>query len=183
MEFTEAGKFYPPGLLHEVELVDLEPDTEYWYQTGLAFRVDPNLVGVNDLDGVVWSDRHHFRSDPIIVEPKDASHAYHTGHRLGSSVPYSYAIYGDQGCPTSGWGYFGGVSIAHMMRLESNAATSTTGYPIRSVHHIGDLAYAKGAAHVWDEWLRMLSPFSTLLPLMIGVGNHVRHLFTNSPTL
>jgi hypothetical protein len=40
------------------------------------------------------------------------------------------------------------------------------------VHHIGDLSYAEGAAHVWDEWQHMIEPITARVPYMIGVGNH-----------
>jgi hypothetical protein len=44
--------------------------------------------------------------------------------------------------------------------------------PIREVHHFGDLSYARGAAHIWDEWFATIQSFSTAVPLMISVGNH-----------
>jgi hypothetical protein len=43
---------------------------------------------------------------------------------------------------------------------------------IRLVHHFGDLSYAQGVGHIWDQWLDMVSAFSTTVPLMIGIGNH-----------
>jgi len=43
---------------------------------------------------------------------------------------------------------------------------------IRAIHHFGDLSYANGAGHIWDEWLNMISSFTTKVPLMVAVGNH-----------
>jgi len=84
----------------------------------------------------------------------------------GDNRPFSYIVYGDQGCPEAGWGA-GGAWTAAMTERELEAEN-----PIRSVHHIGDLSYAKGSASVWDAWLDMIEVFTTRVPLMIGVGNH-----------
>lgn len=46
------------------------------------------------------------------------------------------------------------------------------GDDLASVHHFGDISYARGAAHVWDGWFDMIQPMSTRVPLMVAVGNH-----------
>lgn len=71
-----AGKFYPPGLLHTIEMYGLEPSATYEYQVGLS---------VNE-SVAVWSDRARFKASP----------------ELGKSDQFSYIVYGDQGCPESG---------------------------------------------------------------------------------
>lgn len=43
---------------------------------------------------------------------------------------------------------------------------------IDSIHHIGDLAYADGAGHLWDMWLEMIQPYASRVPVMVGIGNH-----------
>ena len=43
---------------------------------------------------------------------------------------------------------------------------------IGSIHFIGDLSYADGAAHVWDVWMDMIQPIASRVPVMVGVGNH-----------
>lgn len=131
----EVGKFQPPGYLHVVRLTGLNLDTTYDYKVGLASG-----------QGIVWSDVFSFRSATAI----------------GSTDPFSYLVYGDQGCPSVGWGD-GGLWTSAMAAREEG---------IRAVHHFGDLSYARGAAHIWDDWFRMLQSFSTRVPLMIGVGNH-----------
>ena len=45
-------------------------------------------------------------------------------------------------------------------------------YPVRLVHHFGDLSYARGSAYLWDAWLDMIQPFASRIPFMVGVGNH-----------
>ena len=132
---TETGKFQVPGMLHVVTLTNLEPDTDYQYKVGLAGG-----------QGIVWSDTFQFHSSPP----------------AGDTQEFSYVVYGDQGCPSVGWGQ-GGVLTAAMAARESN---------IRAVHHFGDLSYARGAAHIWDEWFHMIQSFAARVPLLIGVGNH-----------
>jgi hypothetical protein len=70
---TEAGKFYPPGLLHTVQVGKLKPSTMYMYQVGVSSK-DDGIVAV-------WSDPAAFKSPP-----KD-----------GDPEPFNYIVYGDQG--------------------------------------------------------------------------------------
>jgi hypothetical protein len=137
---TELGKFQPPGLLHTVELQDLKPNTTYQYKVGLAHG-----------QGITWSETYRFTSAP----------------ETGDLTPFTYIVYGDQGCPSMGWGY-GSLYTAALTTRE----VDRTDNPARAVHHFGDLSYAQGAAHIWDEWFDMIQTFTTRVPLMIGVGNH-----------
>ena len=178
---TEAGKFYPPGMLHSVELSNLDPDTAYAYQVGLMLlETEVNngdqitndgatsvLASGSGINSIVWSDEYTFLS-PLPVAGEDVSNGDYSSNGRNDTL-FSYVVYGDQGCPESGWGYDGGVAVSHAMVNE----VTKSELPIRSVHHIGDLAYSNGAGHIWDEWFRMLSPFSTMIPLMVSVGNHV----------
>jgi len=133
---TEAGKFQPPGFFHVVVLTGLNLNESYSYKVGLASG-----------QGVIWSDIHSFHSSLPVGQHKE---------------PFSYAVYGDQGCPSVGWGE-GGEWTAELAAREKG---------IRSVHHFGDLSYARGASHIWDEWMNMIQSFSTRVPIMVGVGNH-----------
>ncbi|EDO27381.1 predicted protein [Nematostella vectensis] len=38
--------------------------------------------------------------------------------------------------------------------------------------HNGDLGYGLGYLHVWEQWQNLIEPFVTLMPHMVGVGNH-----------
>lgn len=140
---TEVGKFQPPGMIHVVRLTDLEPNTVYEYKVGLTHG-----------QGITWSDSFVFTSAPPV----------------GDAAPYSYLVYGDQGCPANGWGQ-GGQWVADMTTREV-LNPKDKNLPIRAIHHFGDLAYARGAGHIWDEWFNMISPFAPKVPLMVAVGNH-----------
>jgi hypothetical protein len=137
---TEPGKFQSPGLLHTVELPELRPNTRYQYKVGLAHG-----------QGITWSETYRFTSAPV----------------TGDLKPFTYIVYGDQGCPSMGWGY-GSLYTSALTTRE----VERTENPARAVHHFGDLSYAQGAAHIWDEWFDMIQTFTTRVPLMIGVGNH-----------
>ena len=162
---TEAGKFYPPGLLHVVEMASLEPDMQYAYKVGIWRSPSKHVSKAtmpHDHDDIVWSDLYTFTSPPKVGEPSD---------------PFTFIVYGDQGCPSKGWGD-GGVWTSALVDREMLSDRGNP--PLRIVHHVGDLSYANGAAHVWDEWLRMILPFATQLPLMVAVGNHVRTPFLSN---
>lgn len=95
-----------------------------------------------------WSKQHIFRSALPAGDPK----------------PFSYIVYADQGCPYHGWK--GGKEwMDNMVQREA-------GGRLAAVHHFGDIAYSRGAAHVWDAWLDMIQPMATQVPLMVAVGNH-----------
>jgi hypothetical protein len=134
---TETGCFIPPGNLHTIIVDNLVPDTKYTYQIGLN-EVMPNQIP------------YSFVTAPII----------------GTTEPYAFIVYGDQGCPIDGWAMGGNMS-ATMVEHELDHAD----IPIRAVHHFGDLSYARGNAHIWDAWFDMISVFSTRVPLLVGVSH------------
>ncbi|RLN02479.1 hypothetical protein BBJ28_00012813 [Nothophytophthora sp. Chile5] len=38
--------------------------------------------------------------------------------------------------------------------------------------HFGDISYARGHAHMWDEFFHIIEPYATRLPYMVSIGNH-----------
>ena len=143
---TEPGKFLPPGQLHAVLLTGLQPNTRYHYRVGLQSGQGTTLL-------------------PETYEFMSALPA-------GGPEPFAYLVYGDQGCPSVGWGKGGLWTAAMAMREVLPNSESPNQLLSRSVHHFGDLSYARGAAHIWDEWFEMNQVFTAHVPLMIGVGNH-----------
>jgi hypothetical protein len=140
---TEPGKFQSPGQLHTVTMTDLKPGQEYQYKVGLAGG-----------QGVTWSETFTFTASLAAGDPR----------------PFSYLVYGDQGCPVDGWGKGSEWTAALTTREVTEPAAD--GMPVRAIHHFGDLSYAQGAAHQWDQWFSMIQPFSTKVPLTVSVGNH-----------
>ena len=158
---TEPGKFQDPGRIHTIRVTHLTPDTLYEYRVGV-------VRASRDMLPDMWSRRWRIRS-PLPT---------------GSDSNFSYIVYGDQGCPSDGWGPGGtwvnamvAREITHHQTTTTTTTTTTSGNsssfgPVRAVHHFGDLSYARGAAHIWDEWFHMIESFTTRVPLMISIGNH-----------
>ena len=36
----------------------------------------------------------------------------------------------------------------------------------------GDISYAEGYAYIWEQWFWLTEPYATLVPYMVGIGNH-----------
>mmetsp|Transcript_34845 Transcript_34845/g.51165 ORF Transcript_34845/g.51165 Transcript_34845/m.51165 type:complete len:725 (-) Transcript_34845:351-2525(-) len=184
---TGPGKFHDPGLLHVVTLDGLMGGVEYNYRPGLL------LVEGNNKEEYLWLDDTLTFTAP----PSPSSREHHE--------PFQFLVYGDQGCPEKG--YTGGaLSVAKQITLDvlyrntidddddqgqpvvTTTATTTSDNitaaqpEIRLVHHIGDLSYAKGAGHIWDFWLNMISPYVTRVPLQVGIGNHEYDTIQNDET-
>ena len=144
-------------MLHEVTMEGLEPHTVYYYKVGIlhdaTFSEGEMVLDYDEvLQTVVWSDVHSFDS-PIPTKNSN------------SNDQFTFLVYADQGAMGYGNGD-GGERTSLWAEREMNK------HNIRSVHHIGDLSYANGASHAWDQWLDMVSVFSTRVPLMVAVGNH-----------
>lgn len=40
------------------------------------------------------------------------------------------------------------------------------------VLHVGDISYANGVVKIWDTFMRYIEPYASMVPYMIGIGNH-----------
>jgi len=149
---TGAGKFVSPGYLHTVTLKGLDFDTTYNYRVGITFDDDDNSA--NNASARFTSKVHYSDIFNLTTAPAP-----------NTTTPYSLIIYGDQGAPGVGWE--GGFN------LTTNFTTrEVVDAGARSVHILGDLSYAHGAAHVWDSWMSMIQPFAVHVPVMAVVGNY-----------
>ncbi len=147
---TDIGWFIPPGHLHTVIINDLIPNTNYEYRVGLKKEGRELREGIR-----------------VYSEHDDKYHSFMTMPDIGSKEILAFIVYGDQGCPVDGWAMGANMST-NMVRRELDNTNSK--FPIRAVHHFGDLSYARGNAHLWDAWLDMISIFTTRVPLLIGVS-------------
>lgn len=154
---TDIGWFIPPGHLHTVIVNDLIPNTKYEYRVGLKKEGQGLREGIR-----------------IYSEKNDKYHSFVTMPDIGSKDPFSFIVYGDQGCPVDGWAMGANMST-NMVRRELDDVNSK--FPVRAVHHFGDLSYARGNAALWDDWLDMISIFTTRVPLLIGVSLLLMRLF------
>lgn len=148
---NEPGFFVSPGHLHKVKVTDLETNTEYVYRVGLGFG-----------QGIKWSEKYFdFTSSPPLGSGPTS---------LGKPA-VSFLALANQGCheskdpPTTS----SDNSAQQVAQLIASMIDKQT---IHSIHHIGGLSYADGAAHIWDKWMDMIQPYASRVPLMVGVGDH-----------
>lgn len=80
----------------------------------------------------------------------------------GDQTPFKFIVYGDMGVDS----FPEGVTTAKLVRQEIEENQ------VRFVYHHGDISYARGYAYIWDQWFYLIEPYATLLPYMLGVGNH-----------
>ena len=170
---TEPGKFTDPGQLHTVLLTQLQANTRYYYQVGLQHG-----------QGVTWSKTVYSFQSPLVPRPTVDDTDNNNNRSITTTTtttmeepdyyvpPFSYLVFGDQGCPENGWGQGSAWTAAMVEREITGTTTNNNSLPIRAVHHVGDLSYAKGAGHHWDAWFHMIEPYAARVPLHIAVGNH-----------
>lgn len=93
----------------------------------------------------------------------------------GWSSVYSFMSRPDDSVKTARF-----IAYADMGVDPAPAATSTA---IRSYQdvmdgydsfllHFGDISYARGHAHMWDEFFHIIEPYAARVPYMISIGNH-----------
>jgi acid phosphatase type 7 len=173
------GKFTSPGLLHTVALQDLIPNAWYQYRVGIQIQLGDSA---NDEITYHWSDYFAFQAAPaaaLSLENDDDNNNNNNNNSLVDFEPFAYLVYGDQGCPREGWRQGAAWTASMVTREVLNARikkqhddNNNTLLPVRAVHHIGDLSYAQGYAHQWDEWFQMMQPMVARVPFHIAVGNH-----------
>jgi Calcineurin-like phosphoesterase/Purple acid Phosphatase, N-terminal domain len=148
---TGPGRFVSPGNLHTVVLDELLSNTAYEYR-----------VGIETGQGIVWSSgTYHFTT--AIPAGDDSSE-------------FTFLVYGDQGCPSTGWEdgtlWMQGMASRELHLFNTSSSSYNNSNVVRMIHHVGDLSYAQGAAHIWDAWFDMIQPMSRYVPIMIAIGNH-----------
>jgi len=177
---TEPGLFVSPGQIHTVRLRGLTVDSDYSYRVGVRTRggrfhdVYKDVADSMYENGVVWSHVHTFHTAPRVgVTTPPAA--------LGSSHPFSFLVYADQGSPVFGW-EASKMSVEQLVDREldrpnagskavKKGAQAHCMYPVRFVQHLGGLSRAIGASHAWDAWFDSITNLTPRIPLMIAVGD------------
>eukprot|EP00794_Sanderia_malayensis_P005168 gene5168-5820_t len=81
---------------------------------------------------------------------------------IGDQTPYKFIVYGDMGVST-------------FPRADETAKLMLQEYrenDVKFIFHNGDISYARGQEYIWDQWHAIIEPYSTILPYMVGIGNH-----------
>jgi len=162
---TDPGFFISPGYLHKVTVGNLKAGVEYNYKVGLGFG-----------QGIKWSDEYVLRGPT----PRGA-----TSSEERVKPALTFLALANQGCGESKYDTVLGAdppTSPVMASSHNNSAQDVADLisslvdddarTIDSVHHLGNLAYADGAAHVWDAYANMIQPYASRVPILVGVGNH-----------
>ncbi|EDO31661.1 predicted protein, partial [Nematostella vectensis] len=144
--------FWDPGYIHEVLLTGLRPDTVYQYSYG---STENNIDG-----GLLSSLITSFSLFPL--QKMSAVRSFHTAPIPGPDVPFKFVVYGDMGVSAPP----GSVVTARLALQEVIANKAAF------IFHVGDISYARGYAYVWEQWHTLIEPYATLVPYMVGIGNH-----------
>lgn len=154
---TDPGFFVNPGYLHTIRVQGLEAGVEYAYRVGLSFG-----------QGVKWTDDYYVMRGPL---PRGA----------GSSDPEKPALtflsLANQGCGDSGYDVVAGAdpptaTESDAQNVMNLIVSLIEGETVDAIHHLGNLAYADGAGHVWDAYANMIQSYAARVPITVGVGNH-----------
>ncbi|KAL5815024.1 hypothetical protein ACOSQ3_025823 [Xanthoceras sorbifolium] len=135
-----------PGFIHTSFLKNLWPNFEYTYRIG-------HLL----LNGsYIWSKFYSFRSSPY----------------PGQDSLQRVIIFGDMGkAERDGSNEYSDYQPGSL---------NTTDQLIRDlnnidiVFHIGDITYSNGYLSQWDQFTAQVQPIASIVPYMIGSGNHER---------
>uniref|UniRef100_A0A0E0MNX4 Multifunctional fusion protein n=1 Tax=Oryza punctata TaxID=4537 RepID=A0A0E0MNX4_ORYPU len=135
-----------PGYIHTSYLKDLWPDSLYTYRLGHRL---PNGT-------LIWSKSYSFKASPY----------------PGQDSLQRVIIFGDMGkAEADGSNEFNDFQPGSL---------NTTYQIIRDlknidmVVHIGDICYANGYLSQWDQFTAQIEPIASIVPYMIGSGNHER---------
>ena len=98
-------------------------------------------------------------------------HKFVSAANANTNEGFSFITYGDMGL-SSIPGAKDTVKLV-LMELDKGAEL---------VLHQGDLSYAVGYAHVWEQWMDLIEPIATRVPYMVGIGNHEQDYLNNPAT-
>ncbi|KAL8000766.1 hypothetical protein Plhal703r1_c21g0093251 [Plasmopara halstedii] len=121
---------------------------------------DPGYMHTVILNGLKLSSRYYYK----FGSDKD-----------GWSSIYSFMSRPDEAVKSAKF-----IAYADMGVDSAPAATSTAVRSFQDVMdgydsfllHFGDISYARGHAHIWDEFFHVIEPYATRVPYMVSIGNH-----------
>nr|XP_010906141.1 probable inactive purple acid phosphatase 1 isoform X1 [Elaeis guineensis] len=135
-----------PGFIHTSFLKDLWPNIKYTYRLGHRL-----------FNGsYIWSQSYSFKASPY----------------PGQDSLQRVVIFGDMGkAEADGSNEYnnfqpGSLNTTYQLIEDLNN--------IDMVIHIGDICYANGYISQWDQFTSQIEPIASVVPYMIGSGNHER---------
>eukprot|EP00898_Chlorokybus_atmophyticus_P002942 jgi/Chlat1/3649/Chrsp238S00262 len=164
---TASGWFRDPGFIHEAVITDLVPGKRYVYRYGRIERFSEfqsftaAKSGANEITSVLVA-----ADLGVLAEP--------TWGMMGNC---SWSMFGwgegDASRAVNEWSRcFAFGSTFHengtlpMMIKDSHSTAADAALLI------GDLSYAIGHAYLWEQFMTLLEPLGTRMPIMTAPGNH-----------
>ncbi|CAM9725507.1 unnamed protein product, partial [Chrysoparadoxa australica] len=154
-DIASSSGFHDPGLHYTAVMTSLTPGRRYWYQVTAGLNGGPG-------GGLMPAGA---RASFLAPPPPGA--------------PVKFSMFADMGTAEAD----GSRDAGHWMEAPALRTTESvarlmsdayTEQPIGMVMHVGDIAYSRGFASQWDEFMTMIQPVATQIPWMVGVGNHER---------
>jgi acid phosphatase type 7 len=101
-------------------------------------------------------------------------------YRFGNEADGWSDVYSFKSRPSSSVKHAKFLAYADMGIESAPAATSTAVRSFQEIAkgyddfllHAGDISYALGHAHLWDEFFHLIEPVATRVPYMVSIGNH-----------
>lgn len=135
-----------PGFIHTSFLKDLWPNRLYMYRAGhLLFN-----------GSYVWSKKYSFEAPPY----------------PGQDSLQQVIVFGDMGkTERDGSNEYSDYQPGSLNTTDQLIKDIEN---IDIVFHIGDITYANGYISQWDQFTSQVEPIASVVPYMIGSGNHER---------
>ncbi|CAM9562615.1 unnamed protein product [Choristocarpus tenellus] len=183
--------FHDPGLLHSAVMRGLLPGEFYEYRAG-------------DSAAEVWGSSNFFKSPPAqlpamgrgiesgsvtvamfgdmgTAEPDGTLNAGHDMEPPSLQTISLLEQHMSKGVGRHSSGGLGNGRRQDMQQLGHQKEFSSRGSSgLDMVLHIGDLSYSRGYDPQWDEFMDQISPVASVIPWMVGVGNHERDFYSRS---
>jgi len=144
---TSSQLYLDPGFLHNAVLQPLQPARRYYYRFGSSYGG--------------WSEVYSF------IAPRVA----------GDTTPFTFLYTADAGIGNPPKEEQGGACHND---LPINGADGVFAAMIRDPATAkdemmivnGDISYARGWPWIWERYFDLIQPLATMMPWMVGVGNH-----------
>lgn len=160
-----TNEYYTSDWIYHVPLIDLIPDTKYWYS------IHVKQLNGSILDSITAESRRNLRR-PLFEHERDAYTLIKTRKTYFQSAPIpqtrtKIAVVGDLGQT-----YNSTVTMLNMLLSAQVSSGAGTVIPTSLILCAGDMSYANSIQSQWDTWFTLLQPLVQSVPFHVAAGNH-----------
>jgi len=166
---------YTSPYYYHVNIDDLEPDTEYYYQASVAYVLDENqhsqtASSNSQSEDIRLRRRLQEQQGTYLCSTRPPVRKFRTAPSPNTNSPVTLALLGDLGRT--------GAAVDTIQHLYDDRHNYST------VVLLGDIAYTDNKHHFqfqWDEWFDLFDKYPTMesTPLQVIPGNHDIELMPN----